>query len=96
MIFGTNGAGARMGDGCMGGGRRVPWFQAPAVIGTAVAARLSPHDAGDFQLRLVAAALSAALSEAARCWAEQDGIPPLAALFDQAVTTCEPLLHGLR
>jgi hypothetical protein len=34
-------------------------------------------------------------SEAARCWAEQDGAPPLAALMDQAVTTFEPLLEGL-
>ena len=45
--------------------------------------------------RLVAAGLSAALSEAARYWAEQDGAPPLTALMDQAVTTFEPLLDGL-
>ena len=64
------------------------------LYGRVLAAR-SGRQAGDFQLRLVAAALSAALSEAARCWAEQDGTPPLAALFAQAVTTCEPLLDGL-
>jgi hypothetical protein len=35
--------------------------------------------ADDLQLRLAAAALSAALSEANRYWAEQDGAPPLTA-----------------
>ena len=51
--------------------------------------------ADDIQVRLVAAGLSAALSEAARYWAEQGGAPPLTALMDQAVTTFEPLLEGL-
>ena len=51
--------------------------------------------AGDIQLRLIAAGLSAALSEAARYWAEQDGASPLTALMDQVVTTFEPLLEGL-
>jgi AcrR family transcriptional regulator len=51
--------------------------------------------AHDYQVRLVAAALSAALSEAARYWAGHDGIVPLTTVMDEAVTTFEPLLRSL-
>jgi len=44
------------------------------LYGRVLAAR-SGRPTGDIQLRLVAAGLSAALSEAARYWAEQDGAP---------------------
>lgn len=65
-----------------------------ALYQRVLAARVG-RPAGDIQVRLVAAGLSAALSEAARYWAEQGGAPPLTALMDQAVTTFEPLLEGL-
>jgi AcrR family transcriptional regulator len=55
----------------------------------------SSRPADDYQLRLASAALSAALTEAARYWAEHDGTPPLSILMDQAVTTLEPLLRTL-
>jgi AcrR family transcriptional regulator len=60
-----------------------------------VLAGRSGHPAAGYQLRLVAAALSAALSEAARYWADQDGTRPLTTLMDEAVTTFEPLLRSL-
>jgi AcrR family transcriptional regulator len=50
----------------------------------------------DYQLRLTTAALSAAITEAARYWAEHDGAPRLTTLMDQAVTTLEPLLSTLQ
>lgn len=50
----------------------------------------------DYQLRLTTAALSAAITEAARYWAEHDGTPRLTTLMDQAVTALEPLLRTLQ
>jgi AcrR family transcriptional regulator len=49
----------------------------------------------DYQLRLAAAVLTAALFEAARYWADRDGAEDLAELLDQAVTAVEPLLAAL-
>lgn len=58
-------------------------------------AACSGRPADDYQLRVAAAALSAALTEAARYWAEHDGKHPLATLLDQAVTALEPVLSSL-
>ncbi len=59
-------------------------------------ATCSGRPAGDYQLRLAAAALSAALTEAACYWAEHDGKHSLATLLGQAVTTLEPILSSLQ
>jgi AcrR family transcriptional regulator len=49
----------------------------------------------DYQLRLAAAALTAAQSEATRYWADHDGIDDLAGLVDRAVIAVAPLLTAL-
>jgi AcrR family transcriptional regulator len=60
-----------------------------------ILAARSSRPADDYQLRLASAALTAALTEAARYWAEHDGTP-LTTLMDQAITTLEPLLSALQ
>jgi AcrR family transcriptional regulator len=53
------------------------------------------RSAGDFQVRLTAAAFIAVLFTASQRWAADRGAVPLGTLIDQAVTTVEPLLAAL-
>jgi AcrR family transcriptional regulator len=64
------------------------------LIARVVAARTG-RSIQDYQLRLAAAALTAAQSEASRYWADHDGTDDLAELMDQAVTAVGPLLTAL-
>jgi MftR C-terminal domain len=64
------------------------------LLARVIAARTS-RSVQDYQLRLAAAALAAALFEAARYWADNDGADDLAQLVDQAVTAVGPLLAEL-
>jgi AcrR family transcriptional regulator len=55
----------------------------------------SGRGADDYQLRVTAAAFTAAQLEAARCWADTGGTESLGQLMDDAVTFIEPLIASL-
>ena len=55
----------------------------------------SGRSVGDYQLRVTTAAFIAAQLEAARYWADADGVESVAQLMDDAVTLVEPLIAAL-